>query len=81
MLLVYGMSARSKEVQFDVNYCLSLPEQLELDEHRCLQVLNSLVENAVKHTNFGRIQIDIYFQNGTLKTVVTDTGSGICIQT
>ena len=71
--------ADKKEIEIDFNIDESIPEYLQLDDHRMRQILNNLIGNAVKFTRKGRIDIKLlaYTENGTLSFSVKDDGPGI----
>ncbi|GLC90172.1 hybrid sensor histidine kinase/response regulator [Lysinibacillus piscis] len=50
------------------------------DENRLRQILYNLINNAVKYTNHGKIEISCYEENGFLAIEVKDTGRGIAIE-
>ena len=54
-------------------------EKIDLvnDERRIEQVLINLLDNAVKFTDSGTVQIDWHVRNNILITKITDTGIGI----
>ena len=47
------------------------------DENKLKQVLTNLIDNAIKYTEKGSIQVDVYEDDGLAITSVTDTGPGI----
>jgi len=71
--------ADKKQIDITLEKCDSIPEFLNLDEHRMRQILNNLVGNAVKFTRKGKVEIKIlsYSDKGTLKFSVKDEGPGI----
>ena len=57
---------------------LQVPEPIELDDRRTVQVLTNLVQNALKFTDAGgKVVIKAFLREGALVTEVTDTGIGI----
>lgn len=58
-----------------------VPDSLEImtDRDIVLQILASLLDNACKFTNFGRIEIscEYAFHGQSVRIAVTDTGSGV----
>ncbi len=57
---------------------LHVPDPVELDEQRTVQVLSNLVQNALKFTDAGgKVVIKAFLRDGDLVTEVTDTGIGI----
>ncbi|MFJ7669427.1 ATP-binding protein [Lysinibacillus sp. NPDC097195] len=50
---------------------------LVADEDRLRQILYNIIENAVKYTKQGKIEISCYEEHGCLTIEVSDTGRGI----
>ncbi|AIQ49836.1 hypothetical protein R70723_31110 [Paenibacillus sp. FSL R7-0273] len=50
---------------------------IEADEHRLMQILYNLLDNALKFTDRGSVVFEAEQQSGTLSISVTDTGRGI----
>ena len=52
---------------------------VEIDESKFKQILKSLIDNAIKLTPAGTVQISVpdYLADGSLKVQVSDTGRGI----
>ncbi|NOU99807.1 hybrid sensor histidine kinase/response regulator [Paenibacillus planticolens] len=58
----------------------SVPESLPYmlaDENRFRQILNNLLDNAVKHTETGSIEVSASERDGIIEISVQDTGAGI----
>ncbi|KPN97671.1 ATP-binding protein [Lysinibacillus sp. ZYM-1] len=47
------------------------------DEDRLRQILYNIIENAVKYTRHGKVEISCYEEQGSLAIEVSDTGRGI----
>ncbi|GAB3503431.1 hypothetical protein GCM10027442_04450 [Emticicia fontis] len=74
--------AASKEVEIELEFDDNIPEQLIGDPLRLSQIMNNLVNNAVKFTDNGRITIKVQMNHFTddsvaLDVSVKDTGIGI----
>lgn len=69
--------AQTKGVTIDVVADANLPMRLHGDRHRLLQILNNLVDNAVKFTDQGTVHVRIKAQAETLRFEVQDEGRGI----
>ena len=71
-----------KNLEFEIDVDKSIPEHLYGDEDKIRQVLDNLIENAVKYTSKGKITLKV---NGSLEAhdkfklrmAVVDTGIGI----
>ncbi|MCK6395520.1 hybrid sensor histidine kinase/response regulator [Zoogloea sp.] len=55
----------------------ALPEQIICDATRLAQILNNLVNNAIKFTDSGAVNVGVGQDGGKLRIVVADTGCGI----
>ena len=83
--------ARQKKLDFLVQLCEDLPEIIQVDEHRLLQILKNLLSNAFKFTDSGSVSLRVrraedqeisnkdMFRDAEwiLAFSVTDTGIGI----
>lgn len=70
--------ARDKGLELTSRIDANMPEQIIGDSHRLQQVLVNLVNNAVKFTDKGMVDVNIYKVNEQHWGVdVTDTGQGI----
>lgn len=73
----YGNNARSKGLAFSTHYDPQLPPWLHGDELRMRQVLCNLLDNAIKFTSAGQINLEISKHDQQLHIMVKDTGIGI----
>lgn len=80
--LFFSHSTRKKHLSFNVNS--QIPEGLLLyfDEMRIQQILHNLCSNAIKFTENGSLDVDLFLSNESdkkcnLNIVVKDTGMGI----
>ena len=81
LLLVMAVSslrpfAEKKGLRLRHNIAPSLPE-LHSDKRRLEQVLLNLINNAIKFTNEGSVEVNCYVKDGSLIIDVVDTGIGI----
>ncbi|MCI5221740.1 MAG: hybrid sensor histidine kinase/response regulator [Candidatus Electrothrix sp. AR4] len=74
----------AKDKGLDLSYVISpgVPNRLLGDDYRIEQVLNNLLDNAIKFTDSGRVTLDIKLNShdekgATLLFCVADTGKGI----
>lgn len=70
-----------KDLQ-DVNlkfFWQELPKIVQSDPTRLKQILNNLLDNAIKFTKCGTVQMDVIYlySSGYLECVISDTGIGI----
>jgi len=55
----------------------ALPEQISCDATRLAQILNNLINNAIKFTDSGAVTVKVGQDAGKLRIGVADTGCGI----
>ncbi|CAN5124265.1 hypothetical protein BH09BAC1_BH09BAC1_18420 [soil metagenome] len=78
----HALRAEEKGIKILLQVDENLPNILKGDAHRLNQVLNNLVSNAVKFTEYGEVCLHVGIQEETandvcLKITITDTGIGI----
>jgi len=74
----YKEKARLKGLQFALKLGQELPVSVYLDAHRLRQMLGKLLDNAIKFTAQGRVELRIELTTANrLCCVVLDTGIGI----
>lgn len=56
-----------------------VPKRVHADRQRLLQILRNLLDNALKFTEQGRVQLRISVQGAQLRFEVADTGRGIAL--
>ncbi|MDH5217914.1 MAG: ATP-binding protein, partial [Gammaproteobacteria bacterium] len=68
-----------KQIQLNINYQYPLPEVIDTDPTRFRQILFNLLNNAIKFTNTGSIDINIKYEakNSKLMIEIKDTGIGM----
>jgi len=71
-----------KNIEFTVDAPPEIPHKLFGDNIRIQQIIINLLTNAIKFTKQGQVQLKLKFKkkgpdDGTLKVLVSDTGSGI----
>ena len=76
---VVKMNARSKGIDFRINYEFPLPRWIITDPTRLKQILINLCSNAIKFTDKGSVTINVSSdcQTNKIEFTVTDTGIGI----
>lgn len=77
--------ASSKGLGLYLNYDYNLPITLSTDIEKLRQVLNNLIQNAIKYTNYGHIEVKVtstktYSPYTDIMFEVIDTGIGISDQ-
>ncbi|MFW5959852.1 MAG: response regulator [Chitinivibrionales bacterium] len=73
----YKDFAEKKGIAFYSSVDTGGKEWFVSDERLIIKVLNSILDNAVKFTDEGRVSFDIRYQNRNLDVYVSDTGVGI----
>ncbi|MFQ6612963.1 MAG: PAS domain S-box protein [Fidelibacterota bacterium] len=68
--------AEKKGLTLKVHSAISLAP-VEADEHCVVQAVGNVVDNAIKYTNEGRIDVELKAGNGEFLLQVRDTGIGI----
>ncbi len=82
LAMPFRIKAEQKNLQFHLQGIEHLPEQVLGDERRVLQVMENLIENAVKFTNTGSVTINLNSRwmddaRVSITFSVIDTGIGI----
>lgn len=78
----FAKQALAKGLQFAVRYSPNMPKFMEVDWDNCRQVIRILTSNAINHTEFGKVSLELYQDNmggvpRALVIDVRDTGCGI----
>ncbi len=73
---------RKKNKKFDIGLILTIPDRskntsLDTDPYRLKQILSNLLENAIKFTDKGQIELGYRLENNNILFFVKDTGIGI----
>ena len=76
----HGEKARSKGVALCIHCDPVLPLRLQGDRNRLLQILNNLVDNAIKFTAEGVVDVKLIAQSEWLRLEVRDAGRGIALE-
>ena len=79
----YSIQAKEKGgVKLQIQFNQLVPEYLSMNANRFQQVLNNLLNNALRATKFGQITIIIKYKQQTNKLIceVQDSGEGISNQ-
>ncbi|MDW6005280.1 CHASE domain-containing protein [Vibrio mangrovi] len=86
---IFSIQAEAKNISFTLTLDPQLPQWIEADAVRLRQILMNLLNNALKFTNLGKIELqaevigqqeqelESIHTRTTLRFVVTDTGIGI----
>jgi len=74
---IHRAHAESKGLKLTEQHADDLPESLLCDPKRLRQILNNLINNAVKFTAQGSVSLLLERQGDVLRFSVSDTGIGI----
>jgi len=74
---IFAIQAQKKDVSFNIKIFESVPDFVFGDEQRIHQVVLNIVNNAVKFTKKGSIEVSCDYRGGTAYIEVFDTGIGI----
>ena len=77
VLQPYQVRAQAKGLVMSVDIASVANVWVHADKGRLLQILRNLVDNAIKFTQHGRIDVHVTLENALLEVVVQDTGIGI----
>ncbi len=73
----HRIAASNKGLGFQLHLADDLPEELATDPMRLRQILNNLLNNAVKFTEKGEISLSVRPVGNDIAFIVRDTGIGI----
>jgi signal transduction histidine kinase/CheY-like chemotaxis protein len=68
---------KSMDLAYRIELDEDLPQWVNTDRHRLMQVLVNLLGNALKFTNQGQVMLSVHWQNPGVLFSVQDTGIGI----
>ncbi len=70
-------SALKKSLRLELKIAPDVPEQVECDRAKLVQVLHNLLHNAIKFTTQGEVRLTLSRYEGCMVFAVSDTGRGI----
>ena len=76
-LHTHQQKAMEKGIAWSAELDPQLPQRVHADRQRLLQILRNLLDNALKFTANGSVQLRLMAHQGQLRCEVTDTGRGI----
>jgi len=77
LVVAYAPKARAKNLRLFSTLESGLASTLLGDGQRIKEVLGYLLDNAIKFTHHGRVELTVSYSDGRLKFAVCDTGIGI----
>ncbi len=80
--LIFKERAQSKQIQFAFDISGNMPRHVVMDESKMRQVLINLIDNAIKFTDTGVVNVHATYEKGTngngkLVVEIQDSGEGI----
>jgi hypothetical protein len=75
--MTHQSTAAAKQIALSMAFADSLPDTIQSDPTRLVQILNNLLSNAVKFTDQGTISIQVSQVGHEIAFAVKDTGPGI----
>ncbi|HNF48378.1 MAG TPA: ATP-binding protein [Chitinophagales bacterium] len=66
-----------KAIQYTIDIHPDTPKLILCDQTRLTQIINNLLDNAIKYTESGNIQLNCFMQDAKICIEVKDTGIGI----
>lgn len=75
--LIFHQRLLEKNISLNVYFNKNVPDIIYSDELKLKQILNNLINNAIKFTDYGGIHILIECKNNYIEFSVRDTGIGI----
>ncbi|NJN29310.1 MAG: PAS domain S-box protein [Synechococcales cyanobacterium RM1_1_8] len=77
VVALFRPQARAKQLSLKVVLAPQLPSQIVGDSQRLRQILKNLLNNAIKFTERGEVQLSVQAQESQLLFCIGDTGIGI----
>jgi len=77
LLFLFSVRASEKQLELGYSICKDCPRYILGDVHRLRQVVSNLLNNAIKFTSKGSINLEVHFVKKEILISVTDTGIGI----
>lgn len=74
------LQSREKNLTFTCDYANPLPRMVKGDEKRVRQILTNLLNNAIKFTPVGTVELHVRYASGIVHFEVRDTGIGIAAE-
>ena len=74
---VLAQLAENKGLKYELRIHPTVPQMVEVDRHRLVQILVNLLGNAVKFTSIGSVTLELNVTESGIRFAVTDTGIGI----
>lgn len=76
-LRTFEAMAKTKKIDFIVQWCPTILANATFDWQRFSQIVNNIISNAIKFTKFGSVVVKIQHSSSTLQFLVRDSGCGM----
>ncbi|AEP31255.1 two-component regulator propeller domain-containing protein [Brumicola nitratireducens] len=77
LLFLFSVRASEKDLELGYSIATECPRYIMGDAHRLRQVVSNLLNNAIKFTSKGSINLEVHYVNKEIQISVIDTGIGI----
>lgn len=77
LLFLFSVRASEKDLELGYSIATECPRYVMGDAHRLRQVVSNLLNNAIKFTSKGSINLEVHYVNKEIQISVIDTGIGI----
>lgn len=77
LISVMNFKAQVKGIRFVTQLNTTIPEFIFSDSVRLRQILSNIIGNAIKFTDFGRVSVEMAYNEPMLQFLIHDTGPGI----
>jgi signal transduction histidine kinase/CheY-like chemotaxis protein len=78
LLAIYDTKAKENKTPLYLNKTLNDAEStITTDETKLRKILTNLIDNAIRYTNSGFIEVGYYLKNNNIEIYIKDTGIGI----
>lgn len=77
VIAAQSVQAKAKSIALQANFSPAMPEIVVTDAPLLTQIVGALIDNAIKFTTAGRVEVGVEGSRNELIITVTDTGPGI----
>ncbi|MDX8378454.1 MAG: response regulator [Gallionella sp.] len=74
---LFAPQADKKQLAFNVDVAVDLPETIHTDRQRLTQIMSNLLSNAIKFTGRGEVSVSVIKDHDDLVLDVVDSGIGV----
>lgn len=73
----FAITAKNKNLTLTFNHSKQMLPQLTLDPNKIKEVVSNLIDNAIKYTKKGGVNVSVEAKEGAARIIISDTGIGI----